>query len=144
MPATSTSWSSRRPSTRPCWGFWRSTPRADKRRGGLIPEVGAWIYGLPLHLDLLVKVRARGAASVAGMGDDLAALDLLLGGHVHAGQVTIERLDVVPVVDDQGDAVFGLGPREHHGTRGGRHDRGPPRCADVDPAVGFQRIVGPG
>src|SRR6185369_10248226 len=120
------------------------TKQMGAYRRALVPEVGAWVHRLPLHLDLVMKVRPRGATGIAGVGDHLTAFDLLLGGHVHAGQMTVQRLDIVAVIDDQADAVLGLRSREHHGARRRRHHRGPPRRADVHPAVGLERIVRPG
>src|SRR2546426_10100514 len=67
----------------------------------LIPEVGAGVDGLPLHHDLVVKGRARGAPGIAGVADHLAPLDplaLLHGGLRRGG---VKRAEVLGGVADR-------------------------------------------
>src|SRR4026207_683884 len=105
------------------------------RRAALIPEVRTGIDRLPLHLDLVMQVRARRSASITGEGDDLAALHLLLGLDAETSQMPVQGLDVVPVVDDEGDPVLRVLARIDHDAGRGRHHRRSPRHADIEPAV---------
>src|SRR3989304_100465 len=102
---------------------------------GSLPEVAGGVDRLALDMDLVVQVRARSAPGVAGGRDDVPALHLLVYGHVEPGEVAVERLRLVAVLDDQHMAEFGIYARKDHGARrGGLDGRAHPR-ADVEPAV---------
>jgi hypothetical protein len=85
-------------------------------------------------------MRAGRAPRIAGEGDEVSALNLLIGSDVQPGEVAVERLGVVPVVDDESHAELGLAPGEDHGSRRGGFDLRADRSADVDAAVEFRRL----
>src|SRR3990167_2190629 len=100
-----------------------------------VPEVGAGIHGLALHEDLVVEVGPGGPPGVAAEPHQRAPLDPVARLHVHLGEMAVDAADVLAVVEDDGDAVLGLGARERDGGRGRRLYRRAALRADVEPAV---------
>src|SRR2546426_2182642 len=98
----------------------------------LIPEVGAGVDGLPLHHDLVVKVRARGAPGIAGVTDHLAPLDPLALLHGGLREVAVERADVLAVVENDRDAVLRLRAGEGDRPFRGGADRRAGLRVDID------------
>src|SRR5262249_18756343 len=119
--------------------------RGASERGGLggpsrppfesVPEVGARVDRLPLDQNLVVQVRAGRAAGVAGPADDGATLDTVAGLDVSPREVTIDALDVLAVVEHDGDPVFLVGSGDRHDATGRSADRRAVLGADVQAAV---------
>src|SRR6185369_15325743 len=89
---------------------------AGARPGGeaarLVPEELARVHRLSVDLDLVVQVRAGGAAGIPGERDDLAPLDALALLHSDLLEMPVERAQVVAVVEDDGGAVLPAVTRE--------------------------------
>src|SRR5262245_46440866 len=101
----------------------------------LIPEIGAGIDRVALDQDLVVQMRAGGASGIAGPPDDRTALDTLARLDVQPREVAVETLEVLAVVEDDGDAVLLVRAR-HCDRAGGRRAYGRAVLrADVDAAV---------
>src|SRR4030095_13092225 len=101
----------------------------------LVPEIGAGIDCLSLDQDLVVQVRAGGASRVAGPPDDRSSLDALTRLDVQSREVAVEALDVLSVVQDDGDAVLLVRARHRDRAGGRRAHRRAVLRADVDAAV---------
>ena len=96
-----------------------------------VPEVRAGVDGTVLDQDLVVEVRARGPARIAGQAELRAAPDLLTLRDGDLRQVTVDRAQVFAVVDGHAEPVLGVRSRERHRPRrGGLH-----RCATLGPDV---------
>src|SRR4026209_906003 len=156
MPGTCTSSSRRRGSTRSAWSSWRSTAAAEGPRRipelarprlrderGLLPDVAVRVHRLALHLDLVVQVGTGGPSGVAGQRDRVAPLHRLVHRDAQPGQVAVERLGVVAVLDDDGDAVLRVLTLDDRRPRGlcplRRADGGPDVDAAVELGVGGPR-----
>src|SRR4030095_10724821 len=121
----------------------RRAPPEGRAGTGSLPEIAGGVDRLVLDPDLVVQVRAGRAPGIAGECDDISALHFLVHGDVELGEVAVERLCLIAVLDDQRLAVFGIDAREDHGAgRGGLDGRAHPR-ADVEPAVEL-RVGRPG
>src|SRR3989441_12547036 len=116
----------------PQWGCWYGAVEAPS---DLVPEVGAGVDGLPLHHDLVVKVRARGAPGIAGVADHLAPLDPLALLHGGLREVAVKRADVLAVVENDRDAVLRLRAGEGDRPFRGGADRRAGLRVDIDAAV---------
>ena len=107
----------------------------EEEAAGLVPEELARVHRLTVNLDLVVQVRAGGAAGVPGERDDLSPVDALARLHADLLEVPVERAQLVAVIEDDGVAVLAAAAREVHGAGGRGQDRGPPIRADVEAAV---------
>src|SRR6266571_3796034 len=82
-----------------------------------------------------MQVRTRRPSGVARVADQRATIHLLPPLHRRLREMPVERTDVVPVVEDDRDAVLGLGACEGDRAGRGRLDRRAALGADVDAGV---------
>src|SRR5690606_29928126 len=90
-----------------------------------VEDVVEGIARAAVHLDDVVEMGPRAAAGVADGGDLLAALHGLAGLHEDPARMSIDRLDPVAVVDDEGLAERTL-VADEAGAAAGRGDDGRP------------------
>src|SRR3990170_7700596 len=98
----------------------------------ILGEVGQGVYFGAADPDLEVEVGAGGVAGAAQGADGFALGHVLALGHIDVGEVGVEGLGAVVVLDNHVVAVgIGIPSDEDHLTGGGGDDAG----AVVSPAV---------
>src|SRR5262249_56752538 len=102
----------------------------------------SWVDGFPCHQHLVVEMRRRAVAGVAGEPDALIELDALSGDHVDAREMAVAALDATPVIQRDDVAVApGAADRAHDTGCGGLHGSAG-RRRQIDAGVEF-RLAGP-
>ena len=103
---------------------------SDARRSG-----ASWIHGLLIDPNLVVKMRSGGMPAVSDETYGGALLDALSSLHGKSGQVSIETVHAVPVLENDCPAVPGPPAGESDDAFCRRADRCPGASADIDTGV---------
>lgn len=93
------------------------------------------IDGHRMNAHFIVEVGAGGASRLTDVADDLAAGDVLAGNHDHGGEMSIDGMHVVTVVDDDLTAVTVLHGSAYNKSIGGGAHRRAIRSGDIDAGV---------
>src|SRR5919198_5505237 len=95
-------------------------------------QVAARIDGRAVDAHLVVEVRAGGTARGADGADRLPATHALALAHVERGEMSVERVELAAVVDDDQGAVARVAPGEDHLAAAGRRHGEAVARRDVD------------
>src|SRR5919197_5227957 len=112
-----------------------SIPRPSQvrqRDARSLPQVAARIDGRAVDAHLVVEVRAGGTARGADGADRLPATHALALAHVERGEMSVERVELAAVVDDDQGAVARVAPGEDHLAAAGRRHGEAVARRDVD------------
>src|ERR1700760_2800505 len=93
------------------------------------------IHRRVVDADLVVEVRAGGTAYAADVADDFAAVHILAGGDGESGEMAIESMDAVAVIEDDFLTVAAGGTCHQDGAVGRGADWLTHSSGDIDALV---------
>src|SRR5690606_1171960 len=102
-------------------------------------QIGARVDGFAVDQHLIMHVRTRAQAGAAHRGDAVAALDYVADGDIQPRIVGVQRLQSVPVVDDDRQSVPAAVAGKYDGAGGRSVNRRTRGCGYIDASVQLHR-----